>query len=226
MVSTRRRQHHYNKSQKYAVGDKVEVLRGDGLAVGYLLSKAKDDKGGKNTRKSSNINKDKKSGSDKIRWLVSVEGGSGDEEIIPEQSLGRVLEEKTIGSSDESATFEKTNTTKPVVVKKSVKAKTSVSKTKPSASKAVNVSPSSSSKKATGSNKSGAQSSRSSSSNSNNNNNPEEGIAEWQRKRPVPRPKKMEGDGKIIEVNLKTGTLFMYHGGGGKHRRVEYIQRV
>jgi hypothetical protein len=68
----------------------------------------------------------------------------------------------------------------------------------------------------------------------NNNNTSPQGstshnntiIAEWERKRPAPRPKKclLGEDQKVREIHLMTGTLFMYR--GGKYRRVEYVPRV
>ena len=99
------------------------------MAVGYLLSKAKqqDDNTtptkGNNTNKKTTRNIKKKAkassptaGSPKSKegepqhWVVSVEGGSGDEEVIAETLLGKVLEETEESSDDssQSATFDKT----------------------------------------------------------------------------------------------------------------------
>mmetsp|Transcript_2261 Transcript_2261/g.6470 ORF Transcript_2261/g.6470 Transcript_2261/m.6470 type:complete len:180 (-) Transcript_2261:330-869(-) len=100
MVATRRRVTR-GKSDKYEIGDRVEVVRVDGMEVGILLSK--DDA-------------DDRSG-DVTHWVVSV-NGSSEEEVVSERMLGRVLED--IDQSD-SSTFDKTQKEAPV--KKATKAK-------------------------------------------------------------------------------------------------------
>ncbi len=42
-------------------------------------------------------------------------------------------------------------------------------------------------------------------------------------RRPAPRPKKKQGDETVIEVEMLTGTLFIYR---GKHHRVEFIRTI
>jgi hypothetical protein len=256
MVSTRRRQHNH-KAQKYAVGDKVEVLRVDGLAVGYLLSQYKDDddndsKGKnrnstknkkKNTRNNNNSNNNTevktKTTTLTKRWVVSVEGGSEDEEIVSEKALGRVLDgmdevEDDTEASDESATFDKAavmdsktpitaskTKTKPTVIKKKTSSKTSKTKVSTSAVAAtIKGSSSTASKNVT------IKGSSTVSSPSQQPAGGEESLVEWQRKRPAPRPKKIYADDKVIEVEMNTGTLFMYRRNNGLHRRVEYTPRV
>ena len=82
-------------------------------------------------------------------------------------------------------------------------------------------------KPATGNGKT-TKASPSSSKTTRSNNNvhneiPEREILDWERKRPCPRPKKMEGY-DVEEVSFETGTLFMYR--SPKHRRVEYVPRI
>jgi hypothetical protein len=251
-----------------------EIFRGDGLAVGFLLSKAKNHGKNKNSKtpnkklrggtRSSNTNTSGHPENDKNRynnnkdddmqvlenisqWRVSVEGGSGDEEVISEQFLGKVLEE---GDSDESATMDATTatttttstttakTTKPTVVKKghtTTKGKKD-KKINPKTIKVV-VSPSSS---PTPSPNTSPQAKPNPSNNNNKGNKTKAAaataatktgddtiVAEWQRKRPVPRPKKLDDQDlyqRVEEVHFETGTLFLYR--GGQHRRVEYVPRV
>lgn len=142
------------------------------------------------------ISKDEQEGDrsgDVTHWVVSVDGSS-EEEVISEKMLGRVLE--TQDQSDGS-TFEKP--LKEVPTKKTTNAKV----------KQV--------KKRRGGNRIGTRANKSGEDESALN----EGF-ETER-RPLPRPKKKDGDETVIEVKMLTGTLFIYR---GEHHRVEFVRTV
>jgi hypothetical protein len=130
---------------------------------------------------------------DVIHWVVSVHGSS-DEEVISEKMLGRVLE--THDQSDGS-TFEKT--LKEIPAKKTTKAKVNKAKNKK------------------GTYRIGTRASKTGKAESALN----DGV-EIER-RPLPRPKKKDGDETVIEVKMLTGTLFIYR---GEHHRVEFVRTV
>ena len=46
---------------------------------------------------------------------------------------------------------------------------------------------------------------------------------EIERRLPPPRPKKKQGDERVIEVKMLTGTLFIYR---GMNHRVEFVRTV
>eukprot|EP00934_Nitzschia_sp_Nitz4_P005226 Nitzschia sp. Nitz4//scaffold3_size479765//114419//115153//NITZ4_000048-RA/size479765-augustus-gene-0.11-mRNA-1//1//CDS//3329550602//5216//frame0 len=96
MVATRRRVTR-SKTEKYVVGDKVEVVRMDGVDVGILLSRDSDDEDSSSRQGETSY------------WVVSVDG-SLEEEVISENFLGRVLEP----NDSDGSTVEKT---KPVARK-------------------------------------------------------------------------------------------------------------
>mmetsp|Transcript_11713 Transcript_11713/g.18450 ORF Transcript_11713/g.18450 Transcript_11713/m.18450 type:complete len:184 (-) Transcript_11713:114-665(-) len=181
MVSTRRRVQR-DKGLKYAVGDKVEVVRVGGIDVGILLAKADEDK---------------KKGAAAVHWLVSVEGGENDEELISEKSLGRVLEAHDSDDSIKSATV----TAKGA---KKVAKKTSKSKQKSTKSQGSRRISTRAATKKDGKGKSALI----------------DGL-DMDKKAPSPRPKKKQGDETVVEVKMLTGTLFIYR---GEHRRVEFVR--
>jgi hypothetical protein len=227
-----------------------EVIRVKGLAVGYLLSKAKHDNNLKDTKKGAVTRKSSKgkpkskpstspsspSGSPKSEantphWIVSVEGGSGDEEVIAESLLGKVLQE--VESSDESAqsaTVDKQVVTATTMAKTAAanKGKVAIAAAAP-ATKGNSNKGKSKTKTPDGAPKTTSPPPKAHPSSKIAGNgipsSPEREILEWERKRPVPRPKKLDGDyDHVEEVHLNTGTLFLYR--GAKRRRVEYVQRV
>ncbi|CAJ1894814.1 unnamed protein product [Cylindrotheca closterium] len=96
MVATRRR------VITYAIGDRVELVRTEGIDIGILLSQPDDE--------DYNI----------PHWIVSVEG-IDTEEVVSEKTLGRVLDGQESDDSSEKSTVKKTAEKK--VVKKSSKTK-------------------------------------------------------------------------------------------------------
>ena len=228
---------------------RTEVIRVKGLAVGYLLSKAKqqDDNTtptkGNNNKKTTRNNKKKAkassptAGSPKSKegepqhWVVSVEGGSGDEEVIAETLLGKVLEETEESSDDssQSATFDKTKAVTTKTQDKAAATKGKVTFAAP-ATKGGGNNKNKKSKKSKASSGNGASKTSSSKTATNRSDDPNDNsqereiLAEWERKRPMPRPKKMDGYDDVVEVSFDTGTLFMYR--SAKQRRVEYVARI
>ena len=115
--------------------------------------------------------------------------------MISEKALGRVLESHE--SDEASATIEKT---KKPVAKKTQKAKAKVVVTGSKGSRRMNT------RAASKNGKDGALTN---------------GLDV--ERRPAPRPKKKQGDETVIEVEMLTGTLFIYR---GKHHRVEFIRTI
>mmetsp|Transcript_23847 Transcript_23847/g.58329 ORF Transcript_23847/g.58329 Transcript_23847/m.58329 type:complete len:172 (+) Transcript_23847:157-672(+) len=97
MVATRRR------AITYAIGDRVELVRTEGIDIGILLSQADDE--------DYNI----------PHWIVSVEG-MDTEEVVSEKTLGRVLDGQESDDSSTKSTVKKA-TEKKVVKKTSTKTK-------------------------------------------------------------------------------------------------------
>jgi hypothetical protein len=137
-------------------------------------------------------------------WVVSVDGSS-EEEVISEKMLGRVLE--TVDQSD-SSTIEKSLKENPA--KKVTKAKIK-STSSSSAAGIVNQ------KKVIR-----RMNTRAAAIKAGEEGGPLEEGLELER-RPPPRPKKKDGDQTVIEVELLTGTLFIYR---GENHRVEFVRTV
>jgi hypothetical protein len=134
-------------------------------------------------------------------WVVSVEGESNDEEVISEKSLGRVLSSHDSDDSIKSATLDKNAKQPPA--KKTTTAKNKVA-TSNQASRRMNT--------------------RARSKNGDESQPALiDGLDTVERKAPSPKPKKKQGDETVVEVEMLTGTLFMYR---GKHPRVEFVRTV
>lgn len=151
-----------------------------------------------------------------MHWLVSVEGG---EEYVSERTLGRVLEAHDHPSSDESL--------KSATTTNSMKGKNSKSKVIVAAKKTTKSKPSkpSTAKKSASSSASSRRATTRAATRKNGNGKPDlmEGLDRIEtvnRKVPSPKPKKKDGEETVVEVNMLTGTLFIYR---GKHRRVEFV---
>jgi hypothetical protein len=156
-----------------------------GVDVGILISKATND--------------EKESKGETTRWMVSVVGGSEDEEMVSEKMLGRVLAAQESDDSSRSATMKsdaKNN------LKKAGKETTKFTSDGP---------PSRRMNTRAASKKGGAHTELVT------------GLDSVRNFATSPRPKKKQGDETVIEVKMRTGTLFLYR---GKTRRAEFIYRV
>ena len=129
-------------------------------------------------------------------WVVSVEGDSHEEEVISEKALGRVLDADESDDSGKSATIAKVKKVTKKATNAKIKAKSSKKGTRRMNTRATS--------------KDGALALLN------------EGK-EIQRRLPPPRPKKKQGDERVIEVKMLTGTLFIYR---GMNHRVEFVRTV
>jgi hypothetical protein len=161
---------------------KMQVVRTGGIDVGIILSKANKEGG-------------------VTKWMVSVDGGSDDEELISEKMLGRILDtSESDDNSSKSAMVDKT-------VKQPPAKKTSKEKTKHVAGGASDANRRVNTRAAT---KMGGT-----------HNELFSGL-DATRKAPA-KPKKKQGDETVVEVEMRTGTLFIYR---GNHPRVEFVRTV
>lgn len=129
-------------------------------------------------------------------WVVSVEGDSHEEEVISEKALGRVLDADESDDSGKSATIAKVKKVTKKATNAKIKAKSSKKGTRRMNTRATS--------------KDGALALLN------------EGK-EIERRLPPPRPKKKQGDERVIEVKMLTGTLFIYR---GMNHRVEFVRTV
>lgn len=149
------------------------------MDVGILLSKDEDDDGRYG---------------EAAYWVVSVDGSS-EEEVIPEKSLGRILDPNV--QSDES-TVDKSAAARPIkkaTTKAKIKSRSTIK-----GNRRINT-------RAAG----------------KNGEATELLLGLESERKPSPRPKKRETDETVIEVKMRTGTLFIYR---GEHHRVEFVHTV
>jgi hypothetical protein len=159
-------------------------VRTGGIDVGIILSKASKEGG-------------------VTKWMVSVDGGSDDEEMISEKMLGRILETSESDDNDNSSS-------KSAMVDKTVK--------QPPAKKA---SKEKSKHVAGGASDANRRVNTRAATKMGGTHQLFSGL-DATRKAPA-KPKKKQGDETVVEVEMRTGTLFIYR---GNHPRVEFVRTV